>query len=88
MEVMDYYSCVMRIGVGDADPSIMDAELQMSGEHSHVVRPARADLIFMHLPIWVLASLAFGSYRYAFSHASGQHDELGRPHACHGHRSV
>jgi hypothetical protein len=52
MKAEDYYSCVMRIDVGSADPATIDAELQLNGEHSHVVRRARRNLRALDFNRW------------------------------------
>jgi hypothetical protein len=62
MKVKDYYSCVVRIDVGDADPALMDAELQLSGEHSHVVRSASKYRRALDFHRWEYPTVDGGAY--------------------------
>lgn len=62
MRVKDYYSCVVRINVGDADPALMDAELQLSGEHRHVVRSASKYRRALNFHSWEYPTCDGGAY--------------------------
>ncbi|QDE37767.1 hypothetical protein FIV34_00420 [Luteibacter pinisoli] len=57
----DEYSCVLRIDVGDADPSALDTVLGIPGEHMHIQRPARGSRAAVEYRRWQYPTYADGS---------------------------
>lgn len=57
----DEYSCVLRIDVGDADPSALDTVLGIPGEHMHIKRPARGAREAVDYRRWQYPTYADGS---------------------------